>query len=444
MTIEESYETVYEHISTIVSNQRAKKQYTALGLSSNLDLICDIDAKRINQLLHRHLPLANIHTILPPKIITSIEEFLQCVIFFFSRGIGGEVPISDIRILENIGSTYHSLGGTAVQGAAALAAVGFSSIVHLTDDSSEVCNLLNSPYISTVDCEGELIHASEVHQQREKEIHLIIQFKEGEVIESQPQYFTIPESNRLIITQVSINQTIPLHKPYFAYIEEHASQISSNVISSFNEIVEPHIMQNRLAFIKEHIQRYKTNNKRSLVFYEDAHFHEKMLQELILNTLYPYIDIVSENQEELAYILRMNGVIINFDDILSCVSGMRYIQKKYSIKKGIILHTKDYSMYVGEKIGYDITQGLMLGNLLATTKALFGFYGSFCHIEEVLSLPMSIKGLEHKGAIDSHSWQDEVILVPTKYIENPTCTIGLGDSFVAGVQMCFNGEEIIL
>ena len=120
------------------------------------------------------------------------------------------------------------------------------------------------------------------------------------------------------------------------------------------------------------------------------------------------------------------------------------LQKKYSIKKGIILHTKDYSMYVGEKIGYDITQGLMLGNLLATTKALFGFYGSFCHIEEVLSLPMSIKGLEHKGAIDSHSWQDEVILVPTKYIENPTCTIGLGDSFVAGVQMCFNGEEIIL
>ena len=83
MTIEEYYVKVCDHISTIVDNQRAHKQYTALGLSSNLDLICDVDTDRINQLLKKHLPPTDIHTILPPKIITSIEEFLHCVIFFF-------------------------------------------------------------------------------------------------------------------------------------------------------------------------------------------------------------------------------------------------------------------------------------------------------------------------------------------------------------------------
>ena len=359
--------------------------------------------------------------------------------FFFSRGIGGEVAISDPKILESIGSTYHSLGGTAVQGAAALAAIGYSSIVHLTDDSFEVCDLLNSQYISTVNCAGELIHALEVNQKREKEIHLIIQFQKGEVIEFHSQNFTIPESNRLIITHIHINHTIPLHSPFFTYIEKHAPFISSNVISSLNEIVDPKIMQHRLEFLIEHIKRYNSHNNRALVFYEDAHFHDKELRELVMHTLYPYIDIVSKNLEEFAYTLRMDGVIINFDDILSIVSATRYIKEKYSVKKGIIVHTKDYSMYVGEKIQYDITQGLILGNLLATAKALFGCYGSLCHLKEVLSLPMSTKGLTYKRIVESHTWPDEVILVPTKYIEKPAYTIGLGDSFVAGVQMCFHG-----
>ena len=46
-------------------------------------------------------------------------------------------------------------------------------------------------------------------------------------------------------------------------------------------------------------------------------------------------------------------------------------------------------------------------------------------------------GLEALERISSSEYRDEVVLVPTKYLDKPKYTIGLGDSFVAGVQLCF-------
>ena len=56
------------------------------------------------------------------------------------------------------------------------------SIVHLTDDSKEVCQILRSPSIYAVSQDGRLIHTDEVIQTNEQEIDFIIQFKKGDKI----------------------------------------------------------------------------------------------------------------------------------------------------------------------------------------------------------------------------------------------------------------------
>ena len=50
---------------------------------------------------------------------------------------------------------------------------------------------------------------------------------------------------------------------------------------------------------------------------------------------------------------------------------------------------------------------------------------------------LSPKGVENYGIIEKSNYAKEVVLVPSKYIDKPKYTIGLGDSFVGGVQMCF-------
>ena len=128
---------------------------------------------------------------------------------------------------------------------------------------------------------------------------------------------------------------------------------------------------------------------------------------------------------------------VDTENIISCVQGAKFIRKKFGIHKGVIVHTKDYSMYVGDTLKVDIEKGLMYGNMLATAKAQNGWYGTKEQVKEVLGFELSPKGAENYQKIKESEYQKEVILVPSKYIDKPRYTIGLGDSFVGGVQMCF-------
>ena len=144
-----------------------------------------------------------------------------------------------------------------------------------------------------------------------------------------------------------------------------------------------------------------------------------------------------DDVKEFVKIVNMYDFDVDIEDIISCVEGARFIRAKFGIQKGVIVHTKDYSMYVGDPLKADIERGLIYGNLLATAKAKNGWYGTKEQIREVLDFELSPKGVENYEKVKASPFAGEVTLVPSKYIDKPKYTIGLGDSFVGGVQMCF-------
>jgi len=437
MDIEFKYMKAFQELDETIAARVANCSYTALGYTSNLDILCNFQVNTLNKLLEQYLPDADLNSMKPAKIITGMKEFLETVVYFCSKGIGGEVDISDFSFLKDTFEVKNGMGGTGTQGALALAAVGCPSIVHLTDDSKEVCDILISPYIHTVSKDGELVHTDKIEQTNEQEIHYIIQFKKGDVIKLGNQSVTIPVSNRLIVTKITVNETVPFSQAYFSYIEKNAKNIKSNLLSSFNCILDKEVLKERLEYVKNHVEKYKNNNPNGVVYFEDAHFHDREVRKLCLETIYSYADIVSLNEEEMEYTLKMYHFPIDIGDIFSCIKGAEYIREKFGVRKGVIVHTKDYSMYVGEETEADIEKGLMFGNMLATAKALSGWYGTKEQIEEVLKLPLSERGMEYKKLIEQRKFTQKVVLVPSKYIDKPKYTIGLGDSFVAGVQICF-------
>lgn len=437
MELEKKYALAYSKIEQVIQNRRRQKRYPAMGYTSNLDLLCDFRVDTLNMLLKKYTPDAVLSQMTAAINIRSMEELLSTIVYFCRNGIGGEVDIENVKLVEDSFHWEYGMGGTAVQAAMALAAIGCPSIVHLTDDSREVCEILKSPYIYTVSEKGELIHTDEVAQTQEQEIHFIIQFKKGDIISLGAQKIVIPASNRLILTKITVNKFLPLSDTYFNYIEKHAEEISSNVLSSFNAVLYTEVLTDRLACVKEHIIKYKENNPSGIVFFEDAHYHSTEVRKLCISSIYSYVDILSLNEEELKYTLEMYEFDIDIDNILSCIEGTKFIRKNFGVKKGIIVHTKDYSMYVGDMPEADIESGLMYGNLLATAKAEYGWYGTKEQIGEIAKLPLSQRGLRNREIVKSKPCAPEVILVPTKYIDKPKYTIGLGDTFVAGVQMCF-------
>ncbi len=438
MSMEEKFQKAYQSLEDSIIRRSREKTYTAMGYTSNLDLLCDFRVEKLNELLAKYMPGKDLGEMKIAKVIRTVEELLETVVYYCIHGIGGEADVENTDLVRASFPFRNGMGGTAVQAALALAQIGGETLVHLTDDSEEVCEQLRSPYIHVVLENGQVGHAGEVVSCNPQEIHFILQFKKGDVVRSGDQAIEIPCSNRVILTKNTVNKYLPLWEPYFKWIEQNAKYVSSNVLSSFNSILDTEILKERLDYVKNHVRLYRRNNPEGIVYFEDAHFHDAKVRRLCVETIAPDVDILSMNEEELQYTLKeMYGYQVDINDIFSCVDGVEFLQQKLSVRRGIIVHTKDYAMFVGEPGDIDIEKGLMYGTLMATAKAANGGYGSKEQIREVLKLDMSDKGLWNLRRLQDGPYRERVILVPTRYIDKPKYTIGLGDSFTGGVQMCF-------
>ena len=85
----------------------------------------------------------------------------------------------------------------------------------------------------------------------------------------------------------------------------------------------------------------------------------------------------------------------------------------------------------------DIEMGLTLGNLMSGTRARIGKYGTKEDCRKSLELGLSRIGLEFAERLSHIQRKHTAVLVPSRYMEKPRYTIGLGDTFVAGMQLCF-------
>ena len=438
MNIEEKFQKAYDSLEKHIESRNKKEQLTAMGYTSNLDLLCDFQVDKLNELLAEYMSGEDLTKMKPAKMIRTMQELLETVVYYCINGIGGEADVEDPELVKSSFSFKNGMGGTAVQAAMALAQIGGKTLVHLTDDSKEVCELLHSSYIHVVLGNGELGFTDQVISHNPQETHFIVQFKKGDQVRLGEQVIAIPCSNRLILTKNTVNEYLPLWEPYFKWIEQNAKQVTSNVLSSFNSILEKEVLKDRLQYVKNHVEIYRRNNPDGIVYFEDAHYHNEEVRRLCVETLYPCVDILSMNEEELQYTLKeMYGYDVDIDDIYSCIDGVEFILDKFHIKKGVIVHTKDYAMFVGDSENIDIENGLMYGMIMATAKASHGNYGTKEQIRQVLELGVSEKGLSNLKKVEERGYGSRVILVPTKYIDKPKYTIGLGDSFTGGVQMCF-------
>lgn len=436
MTSERMLE-IYSGLKEVIARRKAASVYTSLGYTSNLDLIPEFTSEDLNRLLAAYLPDACLREMRPAGLIRNMSELLETIVYYCLHGIGAEADIEDPDLIRTGFPCRNAMGGTAVQAALALDRLGAGSVVHLSDDSEEVRKQLISPNIKVPVQGGSLGGAGDAAGGNFPETHVIIQFQKGSRICLGNQVETIPASNRLILTRNTVNSFLPLDENYLGWVEKHAQQVSSNVLSSFNSILDPEVLKLRLARILEHVERYRRGNPQGIVYFEDAHYHSKESRRLCIETLYPHVDIMSMNEEELQYTMEMCHIPVEIDDIFSCVNGVEYLLDRFGMKRGVIVHTKDYAMYVGDASGLAIEKGMVYGSLMATARAAFGEYGSDAQIRKILEGSLSRVGLENLKKIENSSLSGRVILVPTFALDRPKYTIGLGDCFTGGVQLCF-------
>ncbi len=437
MAYHDRYGEYLEALSNDIVEAGKRGGKIAFGYTSNLDVLLKWDRDVLNRLFSLDFPAAD--RIGVTETIGSVEDLARIVSYYARAGLGAEVDITSdevCRFLEANFKSEFALGGTGAQGAAALGAIGYPLLVHLTDDSAAVRELLSYPDVSIVS-EGRTVPVTAVRAGGNPVRHFILQFQRGDVVTIRGEKQVLPDSNRLILDDDQIHKVLPIQTNFLRYIEENAQDFSAYSISGFNLITDEQRLLDVLAVLEPHFARVKEANPECVLYLEAAHYLEPTVQIRTLDRLSKHLHILGLNEEELVVFARRVGVEVDNCDLKSVLHGLSAVNDHFAFQ-GIVLHTKDYAMYFGQELSRgDLEKGLTLGNLLAGTKARIGHYGTIMDCRSSLALELSEVGLKFAEELATVATDKKMCLVPSRYMKQPTSTIGLGDTFTAGMQLGF-------
>jgi len=434
------YGLYYSQIPEDIRKCRQNGHKILLGYTSDLDVVIEWNDETFADILSTYLKEEP--TLASGEVMDSIQSFVRIVCYYMIHGLGGEIDITDGSICEYLESrfkTTYVLGGTCAQGAAALNAIGFPVIIHITDKSRAVCSLLDRPGVEMV-VQGSPSPILQGASAEPPIRHMVLQYSKDTRITANGTTYTVPASNRLIMDFDKIHKFLPIDRDFLQYGETASCGLRAYAISGFNAIVDTAIMEERTTGLAAHFRRLKDRNPDCRLYLEDAHYLNFDLKRIVFAQFAGLIDIFGMNEEELGDHTERLGFKMNKDDLVSVLAGLAVLVGEYSMP-GIVLHTKDYSLYYGEEQrGVDIVKGLTLGNLLAGTRARVGGYGSYDDCGETLRLPLSPIGTAFHEQLDRiGDVGKSVFLVPSRYMEKPKYTIGLGDSFMGGFLISLEG-----
>ena len=419
---------------------RGAKGRPLVGFCSNADMVLTWDAESYNKILKEYLHTQPDQGRNEP--ITSMEDFARISSWYIMQGIGGNMDITNVAVCDELLAAFRAepaLGGTGAQAAAALGAVGVPADVHLTDRSKPVCAMLSGSGIMMIE-NGTRIPVENCKDDSAPIYHFILQFQKDDVIEINGQRVSIPCSNRLILFYDPIHKYFPIAEDYCDYYQQADLDLTSYLLSGFDAVTDTAVIDARLDQLSNHLAVLQKKNPRMVCYLEGAFYLNPEVKTRVIGRLGPMAHIVGMNEEELVEAVTEFGRRIDLDDARQVLEGIKLYRAHFGLR-GIVLHTKDYAMYYGDPLtGVDVEQGLTLGNLMASTRARIGRYGSAQDCRESLALPLSQRGMAFVADFTALAAGNEgqvLTAVPSRYIEHPRYTIGLGDTFTADVQISF-------
>ncbi len=437
MAYQDKYEAYLDQIPGDIRRCRETGRRHVFGYTSNYDVVLKWDVDVYNKILEEFLkeePSAE-----AGDTMDTMEDFARISSYCLMKGIGANFDITSVEVCQYLQSHFESepaLGGTCAQGAAALAALGFPMVAQLTDKCREVCSMMDAAGMQVVKGD-KLVPIMEGASDEPPVYHMILQFSKDDKILIHGKEYAVPLSNRLILFYDKIHKTVPIDPCFFDYWNRHAEDVSSYLASGFDAVIDTAVMEERLEQICGHMEIMRKKNPDFVFYLEGAYYMNPEVKELLFKKLAPYADIVGTNEEELVAQNERYGIHTDIEDLASVIQGTQALLDRYGAG-GVVLHTKDYSLYYGKEWkGIDIEKGLTIGNLMSGTRARIGKYGTIEECRESLALSLSPTGLAFHERLEQLELDKQAVLVPSRYLEHPKYTIGLGDTFVSGVHTCF-------
>ena len=325
----------------------------------------------------------------------------------------------------------------------------------------------------------------EIVSSNQDAMHFVFDFSEGETFSLYGTQIRVPRENRFIATYDHLNFRLFVNPAFEKYSLEHACEIDGALISGFHLLLETYsdgssykrILENTLC----NIRRWKVLNYKLRVSLEFGHFTSKDIANFVFLEFASICDSIGMNEDELAMFCHLHGVPQN--ELLhmeaEAVGNATFeLASQYGLKK-LIIHTREFVLTAFKKnsepnlksipersVNFQVSEKLVNFESLSLQKMarqkietlMFGVScaGAYANSgrlegrkfveEEASKLRESTIGREQldlflkafKGhAFDkgAYAFKGEYILcmLPTLLSKYPVTTVGLGDTFMAGI-----------
>ena len=392
------------------------------------------------------------------------------------------------------GKSLIKMGGNAGIMANALSQLGASRVIPNVAVPSKIQLSLFSkksiyfphfPLQKKNSSEAESEEDMEIITSNQDAIHFVFDFSEGDTFSLYGKQFRVPRENRFIATYDHLNPRFFVNPAFEKYALEHAYEIDGALISGFHLLLETYadgstykrILENTLC----NIRRWKTLNYKLQVALEFGHFISKDIATSVFLELASICDSIGMNEDELAMLHHLHGVpqkeLLHME--VDAVGNATFeLASKYELKK-LIIHTREFVLtafkqnskpdlkFIPEKFENFKVSGKLVDleslrlqkmarqkiEILMFGVSCAGAYANSGRLEgrkfvevEASKLEESTVGRKQldiflkafkgqafeKGA---YAFKGEYIIcmLPTLLSKFPVSTVGLGDTFTAGI-----------
>ena len=165
----------------------------------------------------------------------------------------------------------------------------------------------------------------------------------------------------------------------------------------------------------------------TVVFYEDACYHNLNLNKIVREYLIPVIDVFSLNEDEMQEYLGRKIMLLDPVDVFAALQELHLLLPVPTL----VIHTKDWGVVYGENV-FQYAKSSKSGITMATTRFRFGDDFSHSDYLETEGLSSDMENLFFVAGL-RQLIGEKVYCLPSFQVKEINVTnVGLGDSFVGG------------
>jgi len=412
-----------------------ENKYIMTGLATNIDYVTHLNKEHIkDKCLYTRF---NEETVIKDK-----NDFYSALYSYISTGRGGELLVENNEICEWMKNEFpweFKIGGTGAQICNALSMLNNKVILHSTYMSEKLKALLFGENIY-LPSGNKILKLDKCNYEKTPYEHFIFEFDESLIVGDKDKEIKCPRANRLIM---HLDENLEFNKDFLEFALENAKCIRAIVLSGFNIISNKENLQQKLDYVSKCIKQIKALNNDIFVYFENGDTKNKELKELIFFSVLDFADCIGMNENEFEDLLANRNMQVDVKNINDLLEKALYTYNELNFKE-LIIHTENFSVGITGNNPIKVRDSLFMGNLVSCNRARTGWFGGYEELRDCIKeIPASTEGIEQieglikKGIIDENlickiNESQAIAVAPSRKVCMPVCTVGLGDSFVAG------------